>query len=144
MTTKKAPATAELSKADYEALARLRYTLRQFLRFSEEEAAAQGLSVQQHQALLAIKGFPGRDHVSIRELAERLQVRHHTAVGLVDRLVVEKLVRREKAEDDRRKVQVTLTARGLRVLAKLSAAHREELRRIGAGFRKVLDRITLE
>ena len=144
MKSKKEPATPDLSKADYEALARLRYTLRQFLRFSEEEAASQGLSVQQHQALLAIKGYPGRDHVSIRELAKRLQVKHHTAVGLVDRLVAEKLVQREKAEDDRRKVQVTLTARGLRVLAKLSTAHREELRRIGAGFRKVLDRITLE
>lgn len=144
MTTKTGPAAAELSKADYEALASLRYTLRQFLRFSEEEAAAQGLAPQQHQALLAIKGFPGRDHVSITELAERLQVKHHSAVELVNRLVAEKLVLRESAEDDRRKVNVMLTARGLRVLSKLSAAHRQELRRIGADFRKVLDRITLD
>lgn len=144
MTKKTGSAAADLSKADYEALASLRYTLRQFLRFSEEEAAAQGLAPQQHQALLAIKGFPGRDHVSITELAERLQVKHHSAVELVNRLVAEKLVLRESAEDDRRKVNVMLTARGLRVLSKLSAAHRQELRRIGADFRKVLDRITLD
>lgn len=134
----------DMAKADYEALASLRYTLRQFLRFSEEAAAAQGLSAQQHQALLAIKGFPGREHVSVGELAERLQVRHHSAVELVDRLSSDNLVVRESADDDRRKVHVSLTTRGLRLLSRLSAAHRQELRRIGPSFRRLLDKITME
>ncbi len=134
----------DLSKSDYEALAALRHTLRQFLRFSEEAAAAEGLAPQQHQALLAIKGFPGREQVSIGELAEKLQLRHHSAVGLVNRLGQEKLIRRHKAPDDRRKVLVSLTRRGQHLLAKLSSSHRQELRRIGPAFRKLLDRIAVE
>jgi len=134
----------ELSKADYEALAALRYTLRLFLRFSEDAATAAGLAPQQHQALLAIKGFPGREQITIGELAERLQIQHHSAVGLVNRLVAEKHVAREASPEDRRKVLVALTPRGERLLAKLSAAHREELRRIGPGFRDLLDRIAVE
>src|SRR5579864_2846546 len=114
------PPDSDLSKADYEALAALRYALRQFLRFSEEAAAAEGLSPRQHQALLVIKGFPARDHVTIGEIAERLQVRHHSAVGLVDRLAAERLVSRKAGRDDRRQVFVTLTARGTRLLSKLS------------------------
>lgn len=131
----------DLAKSDYEALAALRYALRQFLRFSEEAAAGEGLGPQQHQALLVIKGFPGREQVTIGELADKLQVRHHSAVGLVNRLTAEKLVSREIAPDDRRKVLVTLTNRGERILAKLSAAHRAELRRTGLGFRALLDQI---
>lgn len=132
---------ADLSKSDYEDLAAWRYALRQFLRFSEEAASAEGLSPQQHQALLAIKGFPGSESVTIGELADQLQVRHHSVVGLVDRLTVEKLVSRETAADDRRKVLVTLTPRGQRILSQLSSAHRQELRRIGPAFRTLLDRI---
>lgn len=132
---------AELKKTDYEALAAWRYALRQFFSFSENLAAREGLAPQQHQALLSIKGFPGRDCVTVGELAERLQIKHHSAVGLVDRLVIEKLVSREQSEEDRRKVVVSLTARGEQVLAKLSVAHRQELRRLRPGFRKLLDQI---
>jgi DNA-binding MarR family transcriptional regulator len=132
---------ADLSKSDYEALAAWRHELRQFLRFSEEAAAAEGLSPQQHQALLAIKGVPDRESVTIGELAEKLQVRQHSVVGLVNRLVADKLVSRKVAEDDRRKVFVTLTARGERVLSKLSSTHRLELQRVGPAFRSILDRI---
>ena len=78
--------TTRLSKAEYELLAACRYALRQFVRFSEESARAMRIEPQQHQALLAIKGFPGRDKVTIGELAERLQIRHHSAVGLAGRL----------------------------------------------------------
>ena len=138
------PPDHDLSKSDYETLAALRYSLRQFLRFSEEAAAAEGLAPQQHQALLSIKGFPGREQVTIGELADKLQVRHHSAVGLVNRLTAEKLVSREIAPDDRRKVLVTLTKRGQRVLTKLSTAHREELRRIGPGFQALLDKLAAE
>lgn len=140
----RAKAARKLSKSDYEALAALRYALRQFLHFSEEAAVAEGLAPQQHQALLAIKGFPGRDHVTIGELAEKLQVKHHSAVGLVDRLEDEKLAQRKSDPDDGRKVIVQLTNRGENLLSKLSSAHRDELRRIGPGFRELLDRISLD
>ncbi|MEA3187792.1 MAG: hypothetical protein QOD99_1622 [Chthoniobacter sp.] len=133
-----------LSKCDYEILAALRYPLRQFLRFSEEAAASEGLAPQQHQALLTIKGSLGRERSTIGELADKLQVRHHSAVGLVNRLTAQKRVSRETAPDDRRKVFVTLIKRGQRILAKLSSAHREELRGIGPGLRALLDQIAVE
>src|SRR5512143_1731075 len=99
---------AKFSKADYETLAAFRHALRQVLHFSEEAAERVGLTPQQHQALLAIKGYPGRDYVSIGELAERLRIRHHSAVGLVDRLEAQNLVARQGAEADRRQVYVTV------------------------------------
>ncbi|MEO6753630.1 MAG: helix-turn-helix domain-containing protein, partial [Chthoniobacteraceae bacterium] len=82
-------ARKRLSKSQYEVLAAFRFALRRFLRFSEDAATAAGITPQQHQALLAIKGFPARDRVTVGELAERLQIRHHSAVGLIDRLVAE-------------------------------------------------------
>jgi DNA-binding MarR family transcriptional regulator len=130
-----------LRARDYETLAAFRYALRQFLRFSEEAAQRVGLTPQQHQALLAIKGFPGRDRLVIGELAERLQIRHHSAVGLVDRLVAQGLVERQAHPDDRRQVYVALTARGLALLEQLSAAHREELRRLAPELRTLLDEL---
>jgi DNA-binding MarR family transcriptional regulator len=111
---------------DYEVLAEFRYALRRFLHFSEQVAAAAGLSPQQHQALLALKG--ARVPPTIGYLAERLQVRHHSAVGLVDRLGALRLVERRTAEGDRRQVVVGLTAQGERVLRGLAAEHRRELR----------------
>jgi DNA-binding MarR family transcriptional regulator len=119
-----------LSKSEYELLAAFRYALRQFLHFSEETAQNAGITPQHHQALLAIKGFPGRDCVTVGELAERLQLRHHSAVGLIDRLVAEELVARAPSAKDRRQVNVQLTRRGERVLAKLSSAHLEQLKRM--------------
>ena len=123
--------TKQLSKSQYELLAAFRYALRQFLHFSEEAAHAAGVTPQQHQALLAVKGFPGRDCVTVGELAERLQLRHHSAVGLIDRLVVEKLVARAPSARDRRQVFVQLTSRGENVLERLSSAHNEQLKRMG-------------
>jgi DNA-binding MarR family transcriptional regulator len=123
--------TKRLSKSQYEMLAAFRYALRQFQHFSEEAAHAAGVTPQQHQALLAIKGFPGRDSVTVGELAERLQLRHHSAVGLVDRLVLEKLVRRAPSAQDRRQVFVQLTREGENVLEGLSSAHTEQLKRMG-------------
>jgi DNA-binding MarR family transcriptional regulator len=128
----------EVSKADYETLAAFRYALRRFLHFSEQAAQTVGLTPQQHQALLAIKGFPDRERVTIGELAERLQIRHHSAVGLVNRLAAQNLVTRRMSETDRREVHVTLTPRGSNVLERLSAAHREELRRIGPDLSQLL------
>jgi len=115
--------------------------MRQFLRFSEEAALAAGLTPQQHQVLLAIKGFPGRDRLTIGELAERLQLRHHSAVGLANRLVSQRLIQRQRDAQDRRRVQLLLTARGGAVLERLSAVHREQLRRIGPQIKLFLERL---
>ncbi|MBV6394487.1 MAG: hypothetical protein HFACDABA_00052 [Anaerolineales bacterium] len=127
-----------VKQSEYQALAAFRYSLRQFLRFSEEAARAVGLAPQQHQALLAIKGFPSSEPVTIGALAERLQIRHHSAVELVNRLASERLVEREHSKQDRRHVFVRLTARGLDILEKLSAAHKQELRRLGPQLRELL------
>jgi DNA-binding MarR family transcriptional regulator len=138
-----AEATApHITQAEYEALAAFRYALRLFLRFSEEAALATGLTPQQHQALLAIQGFPERDAMTIGELAERLQVRHHSAVGLVDRLVAQGLTTRQMCETDRRQVLVRLTPQGVMMLERLSAVHRAELRRIGPGIAALLTRLS--
>jgi len=124
-------ARKKLSQLQYENLAAFRYALRQFLRFSEDAAKCAGLTPQQHQALLAIKGFPERDEVTVSELAERLQLRHHSTVELLDRLAKLTLVARAKSDSDRRQVNVRLTPRGEQILDKLSSAHEEQLRRIG-------------
>jgi DNA-binding MarR family transcriptional regulator len=129
------------TKSEYEALAAFRYALRQFLSFSEQAARAVGLSPQQHQALLSIQGYPGRDWVTMSELAERLQIRHHSAVGLVDRLAGLKLLRREAVPTDRRQVHVRLTANGERLLEKLSAAHRQELQQHGPRLAELISRL---
>jgi DNA-binding MarR family transcriptional regulator len=130
-----------LAKHHYELLAHLRHALRGFLRFSGEAATRVGLTPQQHQALLAIKGFPGRDRVSVGELAERLHVKHHSAVGLIDRLAARQLVRRTTARADRRRVEIALTARGEALLRRLSRAHLAELRQQGPELRRLLDLI---
>ncbi len=136
MGTRKIP-----TKSQYEDLAAFRFELRQFLRFSEEAAAAAGVTAQQYQALLVIKGFPGRDYVTVGELAERLLIRHHSAVGLVDRLMHEDLVTRNAADDDRRQVHIRLTPRGDLVLADLASIHREKLRFVGPELRALLQRV---
>ncbi|MCW5556444.1 MAG: MarR family transcriptional regulator [Verrucomicrobiae bacterium] len=120
-----------MSKADYEKLAAFRYELRRFLRFSEQAAKEHGLAPMQYLALLAIEGFPGRDRVTVGELAERLQVAAHTAVGLVDRLEAAGLAKRLSVKSDRRQVHVTLTAQGRSRLEKLAALHRQEIQTTG-------------
>jgi len=131
-----------VSDREYEMLASFRHALRRFLHFSEEAAREVGLTPQQHQALLAIKGFRGGGQLTIGEMAQSLQIRHHSAVGLVDRLVEQGLVTRVPAVEDRRQVLVTLTERGLELLAGLAAAHRRELRRVGPELRGLLARLT--
>ncbi len=127
-----------MEKSDYETLAQFRYLLRTFLAFSGAAAEGAGLRPQQHQAILAIKGFPGRERVTIGELAERLCVRHHSAVGLVDRLVERELVRRLVDPSDRRQVLVEITPKAEAILANLSDLHREELRRLSPVLRQLL------
>ena len=131
----------KISKTKYENLAAFRYALRQFLSFSEAAAKRAGITPQQHQALLAIKGFPGRDTVTVGELAERLQLRHHSTVELVDRLMDLKLVARKQSDTDRRHVHVRLSARGEQILDKLSSAHEEQLRCVGPKLSESLKRL---
>jgi DNA-binding MarR family transcriptional regulator len=128
----------KVTKSHYETLAALRHALRAFLRFSETAAAAAGLTAQQHQAMLAIKGFAGRDRASIGEIAQRLHLLHHSAVGLIDRLEKRQLVRRVPSRADRRRVDILLTARGEALLEKLSAAHLAELRQHGPELHRLL------
>ncbi len=121
---------------DYETLARFRYELRRFLRFSEDAAAEAGLTPQQHQALLAIRAGEGGEML-VGTLAERLLLRPHSTTELVNRLEKLGLVERRQLEDDRRKVCVAVTAHGRGVLGSLSASHRAELRRM----RPMLERL---
>ncbi|MGH7094304.1 MAG: MarR family transcriptional regulator [Stellaceae bacterium] len=117
----------ELAPADYERLAEFRYLLRRFLRFSKEAAGCEGLTAQQHQALLAIKGHPGPAPLTTGALAERLAIRPHSAVGLIDRLAAKGLVRRLSGSVDRRQVLVELTGHAEDVLQSLTLAHRSEI-----------------
>jgi DNA-binding MarR family transcriptional regulator len=137
-TSSKARPAARLSKAQYELLAAFRYQLRQFLHFSEQAAQNAGLTPRQHQALLAIKGFPNRESITIGELAEQLHIAHHSAVGLVDRSVEQNLIAREQGVEDRRQVYIKLTDHGSEVLEQLSGAHRAEIRRLGPRLRLLL------
>lgn len=134
--------TPRIAKRRYEQLAALRRALRGFLGFSETAARAAGLTPQQHQALLAVKGTPGRDFLLVGELAAALRLRHHSAVGLVDRLARHGLLRRTHSRVDRRRVEVRLTARGERLLAQLSAVHLSELRDLGPSLRGLLASIS--
>ena len=121
----------ELALEDYRTLAEFRYQIRCFLSFSESAARAAGVEPQQHQLLLALKGLPVRTRATIRALAERLCVAHHTTVELVDRLEVAGLVVRGRSDHDKREVIVSLTAAGETLLAGLSQLHREQLQSVG-------------
>jgi DNA-binding MarR family transcriptional regulator len=112
--------------------------LRQFLVFSEDAAERASLTPQQHQALLAIKGHTGTDPLTTGVLAERLTIRPHSAVGLVDRLAAKGFVRRRQGPVDRRQVLLDLTPKAEELLRDLSVAHRDELKRIGPLLRGLL------
>ena len=128
------PAGDPLSKQDFEALARFRFGIRRYLRFSEETVRSHGVTPQQYQLMLALKGFPGRDWAVVRELADRLQLRHHSVVELVNRAQTQGLVVRTDDPDDGRAVRVVLTDQGEQLLGRLSALHRDELRRMDAAL----------
>lgn len=130
-----------LAKGDFETLAEFRYLLRQFGAFSAGAAREAGLTAQQHQVLLAIKGFPGREQVTIGELAERLSLKHHSVVGLVDRLMRRGLIARRHDEADRRKVRIVLTPQADELLLGLTLAHRDELRRLAPMLQGLLRRL---
>lgn len=118
-----------LTDAEYQALADFRFALRGFYAFSEAQAAAAGLSAQQHQALLAIRGSRG-EGMAIGDLADRLALKPHTVSELIDRMAAAGLVERQRSATDRRRVALMITPRGEKLLGALSAAHRDELRRM--------------
>ena len=136
MLLKRAERRYNLTTADYTELAAFRHALRAFLRFSEEAAGRVGLTAQHYQAMLVLRGCPDGSRVSINDLAQQLFIKHNSAVGLVDRLEQERLIKREPSSTDRRKVELHLTSRGREVLAKLAAMHRRELQRIGPGLQR--------
>jgi DNA-binding MarR family transcriptional regulator len=127
-------AAEPLTKQDFEALARFRFGIRAYLRFSEETVRGHGVTPQQYQLMLALKGFPGRDWAVVRELADRLQLRHHSVVELINRAQTHGLVERAADTDDARAVRVLLTDQGEQLLGRLSALHRDELRRMDAAL----------
>ena len=132
----------QLSPDDYEALAEFRYLLRKFLRFSKDFlSATAGLNSEQYEALLAIRAFAAPVGLTISQLSERLQVKHHSAVNIVDRLVERKLVTREAGETDRRRRHVQLTAKGEKLIEELAIAHRKEIRLRSADMIKALERL---
>ncbi len=116
-----------MTKDEFEALAQFRYDLRRFLRFSEQVTHEHGVTPLHYLLLLQIKGFPGRDWATITELAERLQAKHHGVVSLVTRCESAGLVRRSTSTEDRRRVEVRLTAKGSKLVERLANLHRLEL-----------------
>ena len=124
----------ELTDEDYSRLLELRDGLRRFLHWSEQQAREAGITPAQHQLLLAVRGHPG-GRPTLSDISAHLLLRHHSAVGLVDRAVAAGLVTRCGDDDDHRVVHVALTPRGERTLAALTAEHKEELERIGLDYR---------
>ena len=119
-----------LTDADYEDLLTLRTGLRRFMRWSEQQAEEAGLTPAQHQLLLAIRGHSDPRGPTIGEVADYLLLRHHSAVGLIDRADAAGLVERVRDPEDHRLVRLQLTATGTKRLEALSAQHLEELQRL--------------
>lgn len=133
---------ARLAPNDYDALAAFRYLLRKFLRFSKDFLkSAANLNSEQYEALLAIKALSSKDGLTISNLSERLQIKHHSAVNIVNRLVERKLVRRQTGPRDRREKHLELTAAGASLIEKLAAVHRKEIRDCSAEMIAALERL---
>jgi DNA-binding MarR family transcriptional regulator len=122
---------SRLTPADYRALAAFRYELRRFLAFSEAAARSAGIEPQQHQLLLAVEGLPVDTRPTIRAVAERLCVQHHTAVALVDKLEQHGHLVRKRSREDRREVLLRLTPSGSALLRALSKRHKAHLQSAG-------------
>lgn len=134
-------ATRDLTMKQYRLLAELRYQIRRFLAYRDQTSRDNGLEPQQYQVLLAIKGAPPGVEVTVGRLAQRMLVRHHSAVEMIDRLATHGLVTRARHPKDRRKMLVHLTAKGERVLHELALASREELRNSGPALVALLRRL---
>ncbi len=141
----KSPARVrQLTAANYRRLAAFRHALRGFLAFSAAEAEAVGLAPQQHQALLAIRGWAEDRPPTIKALAGQLIIRHNSAVELVRRLEDAGLVRGQESQEDRRQIELSLTKKGEAALAALSASHLAELRQRGPHLVAILEELIAE
>jgi DNA-binding MarR family transcriptional regulator len=131
-----------LTNEEYRALAEFRYLLRKFLRFSKDLLRGRaGTNPEQYEALLAIKAFESAQGLTISQLSERLQIKHHSAVNIVDRLVERNLVIRKIADADRRRREVQLTAKGEKFIQELAALHRKEIRSRSGEMIKALEEL---
>ncbi len=130
-----------MNTLDFETLATFRYQVRRFLRFSKDLLSSEDLTPDQYQALLAIRASSSKGKLSIRDLAEQLQVRHHSTVGIVDQLVSRGAVVRQVAPDDRRKILLTLTEKGEELVERLAPPHHRELSRLCPEMIQTLERI---
>ena len=126
---------------DFQAMAELRYQIRRFMRFSETAAQQIGMEPQQHQLLLAVKGLPRGMKPTINALSQRMQLQHHSTVGLVDRLVERGFLVRFRATDDRRNVLIKVTQEGEEYLRRLASYHLQELHSVGPEFVSLLRRL---
>lgn len=134
MPTEPVPAARpRFSDEDYQAILAFRTRIRQFLAWSAAQARAAGLTPAQHQLLLAVRGHPEAGGPTIGQIAVYLQLRHHSAVGLVDRAEAAGLVRREVDATDRRVARVQLQPAGESALEGLTALHVAELRALVSG-----------
>ncbi|MFN8612717.1 MAG: MarR family transcriptional regulator [Vulcanimicrobiota bacterium] len=122
---------------DYQILANFRYTLRRFLKFSEEAAGAVGLTPQQHQALLFARASRGKA-VTVGDLAQWLQIKPHSAAELSSRLETAGLIMRSEDPQDRRRLLISVSDYGERLLASLTEVHRGELQRLKEPVRELL------
>src|SRR5579864_2528133 len=129
----------EITTAEYRALAELRYRIRHFIREGDAMARAAGLEPQQYLLLLAIRGLPENEEATIRALAERLALKHHSVVELIDRLETHGYVRRTQGREDRRRVLVTLLPRGERMLEQVAQHRIGELRSTGHELVRAID-----
>ena len=136
--------SGRLTKTEYEMLAVFRCQVGQYVHFSELATEGAGLSPRQYQALLAIKGFPNREEITISELAEQLQIANHSAVGLIDLLAQQNLIARKQSVGDRHRVYLKLTKRGTKILERLVVTHRREIGRMGKRLEMALQGLTLD
>ena len=134
-------AARDLSLGQYRDLAEFRRQIRRFLHFSEATAKEYGLEPQQHQLLLAVHGLPEDVKPTIRELASRLFIQHHSAVELINRLVNTGAIARHAGTEDKREVLIMLTASGRSMLRRLALAHRNELERSGPELARALSSV---
>jgi DNA-binding MarR family transcriptional regulator len=133
--------SAGIKTEEYRALAELRYRIRHFLSEGDAAARAAGLEPQQYLLLLMIRGLPSGEEATIRTLAERLALKHHSAVELIDRLEARGYVRRSRGHDDRRRVLVSLLSRGERMLEDVARQRINELRSYGHQLVRAIDQL---
>jgi DNA-binding MarR family transcriptional regulator len=133
--------TTEITTEEYRALAELRYRIRHFLREGDVVARAAGLEPQQYLLLLMIRGLPAGEEATIRTLADRLALKHHSAVELVDRLEAHGYVHRSRGRDDRRRVLVSLLPRGERILEDVARQRIDELRSYGRELARAIEQL---